>query len=265
MTVDGKDMSSADIKTTQPVDKDAWVEEARIVPVGAFGEETMVKRTVKAPKTLAKRRENYLSSQVEAQRGVEMPDEGTSYNPSAEAHARLLEQAVEEEKAQLLREQQEAERIAVLGEAVNARRQRVVGEEYAPGMTIGPGEIDEESEEEVVRVVKPTKRKTQADRNKAKRRKDEARLEAIEKTQKRLLASIGGISSVKSTLEKQQKKMAEAERLAKLAKEQRERMGLEGGEKIGKHRLEKGRVTVQLGEDLAESLRQVKVSGVLSG
>lgn len=253
-------MSSAEIKTIQPVDKDAWVDAARTVPVGTFGEETMVKVKVKAPKTLATRRENYLSSQVEEQRGVEMPDEGTSYNPSAEAHARLLEQAVDEEQAQLLREQQEADRIATLGEVVNARRQRVVGEEYAPGMTIGPGEIGEESEEEQVRVVKPTKRKTQADRNKAKRRHETARLEAIEKTQKRLLASIGGISAVKSTLEKQHKTMLEAERLAKLAKQQREKMGLEGGEKIGKHRLDKARVTVQLGEDLAESLRQVKVS-----
>jgi nucleolar protein 53 len=260
---------SADVKAIGPTSTDAWTEPPAPAPVkGGFGEETIVKRQVKTPKTLAARREIYLESQVQNGRGVELPDEGTSYNPRAEAHSRLIELAVEEELAQIKKEEEEAKRIATLGEVVNARRQPVQGDEYAPGMVVGPGEVegedDDESDDEASgsgKVVKPTKRKTQAQRNKAKRAKEQARLEALEKTQRRLQAEITslGKGGIRKALEERQKKMEEAERLAKIAKKERERLGLEGGEKIGKHRVGKSKVTVQLGEDLAESLRQVKV------
>ncbi|KAK1921389.1 putative translation initiation factor IF-2 [Papiliotrema laurentii] len=264
---------SADVKAIGPTSTDAWTEPPAPAPVkGGFGEETIVKRQVKTPKTLAARREIYLESQVQNGRGVELPDEGTSYNPRAEAHSRLIELAVEEELAQIKKEEEEAKRIATLGEVVNARRQPVQGDEYAPGMVVGPGEVegedDDESDDEASgsgKVVKPTKRKTQAQRNKAKRAKEQARLEALEKTQRRLQAEITslGKGGIKKALEERQKKMEEAEKLAKIAKKERERLGLEGGEKIGKHRVGKSKVTVQLGEDLAESLRQVKPEGNL--
>ena len=265
--------TSAEIKTVGPALTDAWnTASARAVPVGEFGEEGIVKAKVKTPITIARQREIYLSNQVAGGRGLETPDQGTSYNPKEADHTRLIELAVEEEKAQLAREAAEEERIRVLGEVKNARRQHADGDEfeYAPGMKVGPGEIDEDdvSEDDDEDAAGPSKtkaqkRKTQAQRNKAKRLKEQARLDAIEKTHKRLVASIGGLKGVQANLEKREKQMAEAERLAKLAKKQRERMGLEGGEKVGKHRVVKPRVTVQLGEDLAESLRQVKPEGNL--
>ena len=266
--------TSAEIKTVGPALADAWTaSEARPVPVGEFGEEGMVKAAVKTPVTIARQREIYLSNQVAGGRGLETPDQGTSYNPKEEDHTRLIELAVEEEKAQLAREAAEEERIRILGEVKNARRAHNDGEEfeYAPGMKVGPGEVDEDDEEDEDEddadaagpSKKVQKRKTQAQRNKAKRLKEQARLDAIEKTHKRLVASIGGLNGLQASLEKREKQMAEAERLAKLAKKQRERMGLEGGEKVGKHRVVKSRVTVQLGEDLAESLRQVKPEGNL--
>lgn len=254
---------SADVKTIGEINKDAWTEDQCVKVPGGYGEEGMIKRTVKVPKTLRERREIYLENQVSTGRGMEKPDEGTSYNPKAEAHSRLIELAVEEEKAQLKKEEEEAERIKVLGEVIKARRPIIVGDEYASGMTVGPGEEDEEetNESSGSRIIKPTKRKTQAQRNKAKRVKEQERLEKIEKSQRRLQAEITslGKGGIRKALEEKQRKMDEAEKLAKLVKKERERLGLEGGEKVGKHRVEKGRVTVQLGEDLAESLRQVKV------
>lgn len=264
--------TSAEIKTVGPALTDAWnAASARAVPVGEFGEEGIVKAKVKTPITIARQREIYLSNQVAGGRGLETPDQGTSYNPKEADHTRLIELAVEEEKAQLAREAAEEERIRVLGEVKNARRQHADGDEfeYAAGMKVGPGEIDaddvSEDDEDAAgpSKTKAQKRKTQAQRNKAKRLKEQARLDAIEKTHKRLVASIGGLKGVQANLEKREKQMAEAERLAKLAKKQRERMGLEGGEKVGKHRVVKPRMTVQLGEDLAESLRQVKPEGNL--
>ena len=267
---DGTGKGSADIKTTAAVTSDPWAETAPVVIPGGYAEETLVKRIPKAPKTLARQRENYLSSQVEGKRGLELPDEGTSYNPAEAAHARLIELAVEEEKAAIRREEAEAERIATLGEVVNARRQPVEGDEYAPGMQVGPGEIgsDDESDSDVedkpsTSKAKANQRKTQAQRNKKRRAKELARLEAIEKTQKRLAKSIGSPPNVQSSIEAEAKRLAEAQRLAQLAKKERERLGLEGGEKIGRHRVPKSKVTVQLGEDLAESLRQVKPEGNL--
>lgn len=262
---EGAPISSADLKASSIATKDAWEEEApKVVPKGGFGEETMVKKTVKAPKTITEQRQNYLNNQVEMAKGLELPSEGTSYNPSAQSHAQLMQSALEEEKLRLAKEEADAARIAVLGEAINARRTRLPGVEYAAGMVVGPGEVDDEDESAddgaEDKVTKQKRRKTQAQRNKALRAKEAARLASLEKTQKRLAKSIGGLSTLEKDMKKRADAMAEAERLAKLVKKEKERMGLVGGEKIGKHRLAKSTVNVQLGEDLAESLRQVKVS-----
>lgn len=262
---DGTGLGSAEVKKACPSSLwDAWIAPDP-GPVGEFGEEGMIKRTVKPPPTLAKQREIYLSSQVEGGRGTEIPEGGVSYNPTAESHQRLLEFAVEEERERLRNEEAEAERIKALGEVVNARRTAVSGDEYAPGMVVGPGELvarssSETEEEGEERQVKPTRRKTQAERNKALRLREAVRLAKLESRQKKILKSISAVPAFQSTLEKREKAMAEAEWLAKLAKKERERMGLQGGEKVGKYWVRKGSVSVQLGEDLAETLRQVKVS-----
>ena len=212
---------------------------------------------------MAKHRANYLWSQVEGGRATEIPEGGISYNPSAESHQRLMDMAVEEEEKRLKKEAEEAERIRELGEVVNARKAALPGEEYADGMVVGPGEIEagsvSDAEAGEQRIVKPTRRKTQAMRNKTFRRREAARLAELEARQKKLHKSVSAVPGVKSTLEKRDRRRIEADRLAKLAKKERERLGLAGGEKIGKHRVAKGSVAVQLGEDLAETLRQIKV------
>ncbi|ORX35070.1 ribosome biogenesis protein Nop53/GLTSCR2 [Kockovaella imperatae] len=271
---DGETIHSADIKSTTVTLTDAWSTASDHLPVkakGGFGEEGMVKRLPKAPVTLARRREMYLSTQVEGQGAVETPEGGTSYNPSVESHSRLIDMALEEERALLAREEDEAKRVKGGEEILSARRAPVEGE-YAPGMTVGPGEMEEEDEdededeedEEQHRIKKKaTKRKTQAQRNKAQRAKELARLEKMEAQKRRLLKSVGNVSALGKSAEEKRAAMLEAERLAKFTKREKERLGLKGGEKIGKHRVGKPKVTVQLGEDLAESLRQVKPEGNL--
>ena len=268
LPADGEQLRSADIKASSSALSDAWAATPEIKAQGGFGQEGMTKRLPKAPVTLAKRREVYLSAQVEARGAVETPEGGTSYNPSAESHSKLIDSAYEEEKALLAREEEEAKRVKGGEEILAARRVRVEGE-YAPGMTVGPGEldgegkVDEDESEESAMKKKASKRKTQAQRNKALRLKEAARLEKMEAQKKKLLRSVGNAKTLQKSLEGQQKAMAEAEKLAKFVKREKERMGLKGGEKIGKHRLAKGKVAVQLGEDLAESLRQIKVGSPL--
>lgn len=80
---------------------------------------------------------------------------------------------------------------------------------------------------------------------------------------KRLLASVDSSKSLrkritKDTLERtcilQQRKQREHDKL---------RQGL-AGQKLGKHVVQKDRIDVQLGEDLSESLRGLKVCCLLS-
>lgn len=62
--------------------------------------------------------------------------------------------------------------------------------------------------------------------------------------------------TVQFTLTARQQAIA-SRQAARLARETR---GLSGGEKVGKHRIKTGEVEVQLGEDLSENLRGLKVS-----
>lgn len=260
---------SADVRKTSVASlHDAWVAApAQEGLLGGFGDEAVIKHNVKTPETLQKLREERRAL-IEAQLEAELPVAGVSYNPAAEAHAALMKKALEEELALLKKEEREAKRIETLGEVIVSRRENdnEFSETVVGGMKVGRGDgFEEESEEEEEDgeggyKPKPTKRKTQAQRNKAARAKAkllEARAAAErKKTEQAILAA----KKINKDVEARQKAAAEAARLRKLAAEERARPAFEGGEKIGKHRVEKGAVAVQLGEDLAESLRQVKVS-----
>jgi nucleolar protein 53 len=192
---------------------------------------------------------------------------GSSYNPSAESHAELMARALKEEGERLEREKADEER-ARLGADIMAARRSAVKSEYADGMIVGPGEVDaaegdvevEEEEEEAGPSSKKQKRKTQAQRNKALRRHEAEQLLKLQQSDKKLMKSLPSLKGIEAVIAKREKEQKEGERLADLAKRERERIGLIGGEKVGKHRVKKGVVDVQLGEDLAETLRQIKVS-----
>lgn len=268
-TVDDK--TSADVrKTDLSTLRDAWGEEEKQLelPEDGFGVEGMVKPRVKAPQTIEEQRQQRLEIAA-AQLAADLPVAGVSYNPAVEAHTKLIEAAAEEERRRLAAEEREAERLRLLGEVVASRRNvdDEISETYVGGMAVGRGdgvESDEESEDdEPALVKKPTKRKTQAQRNKAKRAKEAAQAQKDEARRKKLERAIPGAKSMGKSVEARQKAIEEAKRLRKLAKEKRERAGYAGGEKVGKFRVPEQAVPVQLGEDLAESLRQVKPEGNL--
>jgi len=248
---------------------DAWEKEKVIVKKGTFGEETMVIRKVKAPKTVAEQRalrRGRLGLQME------LPDDGTSYNPRAESHAALMELAIAEEMELLRREQDTEERIKELAEVVNSRKAVGRTGEFADGMlvdSLDDYDQDQESGSEldpadIPLPKKQTVRKTQAQRNKQLKKRAAAEAEERERKQRSIHKQLGAsaVYEIKKAAEERLEEMREKEASAKLARKEKERLGLEGGEKIGKGRVGKGRVEVQLGEDLAESLRQLKVSQV---
>ncbi|WVW81267.1 hypothetical protein I302_103258 [Kwoniella bestiolae CBS 10118] len=260
-------VTSADIRKLDPNEtKDVWQAEKEVRVKGGFGEETIIKKQVKLPTTLAKQREIYLNSQVENGIHLEIPKGGVSYNPTLESHQSLINDALKEEMELQKREEESAKQIEERGGVVENRRVNWVPSEFAEGMVVGPGEIDEdeESDEEgEVVAKKQSKRKTTAQRNKALRQKMAQQAAAAELEKRKLVKSVASVAAYKKEVERKMQEQREKERIAKLAKAQKAKMGVQEGEKVGKYRLNRKRVEVQLGEDLAESLRQVKPEGNL--
>ncbi|KAL7420407.1 hypothetical protein Q5752_005377 [Cryptotrichosporon argae] len=241
-------------------------------PVGGFGAEAMFTPAVKPPPTLV-RAAAIRAQAIAERRDVERPEAGTSYNPAADAHAALIAAAVDEEVRRLAREAKEDARAERMGDVVRRQKEageRDDGETVVAGMTVGAADAaaldgqDEDGEvEEEERVVKPTKRKTQAQRNKALRAREAARLDALDRQRRRLEKAVASAPGLSKNAETRRRAAEEAERLRRLVRREKERKAYEGGEKVGKHRVAKGRVEVQLGEDLAENLRTVKPEGNL--
>ncbi|XAO22437.1 hypothetical protein I312_101208 [Cryptococcus bacillisporus CA1280] len=258
---DGTGLASADIKARGPVENDVWEEEQAFEVEGGFGEETIVKKKVKVPLTIARQRAAYLGS---VDKAVETPEGGVSYNPSAESHAKLIDEAYKEELAAVEREKEEAALIEKFGSVVEARR-HIERSEFAEGMLVGDGESDgeESSGDQDLPEKKASKRKTTAQRNRQARQRAIEEAARQEKEKRKLANSVSSLAAFKREVERKQKEQAEKERIAKLAKKEKERRGKQEGEKVGKYRVQKKRVEVQLGEDLAESLRQVKPEGNL--
>ena len=219
------------------------------------------------------------------------PHQGTSYNPPVDAHQELLLKAAAAEEKRLKGVEKLAEVKAKMDSAL--RETDGLDNLGAAGMTVmaqidseNPREEAEESEGQRSSLsTKFANRKTKTRKNKAARVlaevclffflllfshvyssmsdffKKRALIQRAER--KRLLASISGAKQLrKSNIEllsireeeREQKQLALAEKLR--------RQGL-AGQKLGKHKVPESELAVQLGEDLSESLRGLKVSWLL--
>lgn len=215
-------------------------------------------KKVRPPRTLSEKRTEDVA--------LPLPHQGQSYNPAAEAHEALLQQALlavqsEEEKRQIelefKRKWDEGAKSARATAGLNDVEQIV-------GMRIGAGDADVEDDEEEkdaeeaeLVVKKPTKRKTKQQRAKAKRLKDEIRAREAVKASKRTKAQLQQLRSLKKQL------LDIDEEQAAAAEQRRTARQLRLAEKVGMYKLPKREEEVQLGEDLSESLRGLKPEGNL--
>lgn len=209
---------------------------------------------------------------------ISTPHQGTSYNPPAEAHQDLLRAAhvVEEE------ETKGEDKGRDVHERMKHARQLgdVTQEGLPPGMALH--EVEEEEEKEAVApLVKPAPaRKTKQQRRKAQRALEEVRLfsatpefgsvthlpirhvqkmAAAEKAAKRkLLASVFTAKSLRKTLEYSTATKEQLREEKRRFLREKLKQGL-AGQRFGKHTVQKPKIDVQLGEDLADSLRSLKV------
>lgn len=194
-----------------------------------------------------------------------LPDQGQSYNPAAEAHEALLNKALQKAQAEEEARRKELEYKQKWDEA--AKEQALTakdGVERLIGMQVNAAEDEEESsddddedDDETAPIKKLAKRKTKQQRAKAKKLKEEIRAREQVKASKRTRVQLQQLRALRQELLKVD--VEHQENIAK-RKEARQR---KAEEKVGMFKLQKPEEEVQLGEDLAESLRGLKPEGNL--
>ena len=186
---DGSGMGSAIVaKQTQEDLRDVWTErelEAQRLAAakGKWVENFKEQPLPNVPTTLQQQRR--VQNATAQTKSVPIPDAGISYNPGLDAHQALIDQAVKQELETLRKEQEIQDKIERYKKVLENRREaaRKNGTELSGGMLVASGDPDAMAEDEsaeiedvevdVPELSKTIKRKTQADRNKAKRRIEE--------------------------------------------------------------------------------------------
>ncbi|KAJ4488251.1 ribosome biogenesis protein Nop53/GLTSCR2 [Lentinula aciculospora] len=193
---------------------------------------------------------------------VPLPHAGTSYNPSVAAHTELLHRAHNQEEVRLREGARWKEVGQALKDVVTAQSSST---SVVEGMISDEFEDDVDEDEKVDEILPPKKipqRKTKTERRKAARvLADRRRLveRAAKRRQLSYLSELNakrskwmGISPAPQDLIQKRKKALQEKLQAGIA-----------GQKFGKHRVPESFVDVQLGDELSESLRGMKVEGNL--
>ena len=193
---------------------------------------------------------------------VPRPHPGSSYNPDYDQHETLLQQAYQTAERE---ENDEQTRRHVKTQLHNVQHfddaGQYMGMRIDDGSDAVPAER-EDDEEDVSRETEP-QRKTAAQRRR-EQRAVQAREEAEARKRQRMERAFF------SELPKERKAaMREAQRRLALKEERRrlkeERLAREGiaGARVGKHQIPEKRMDVQTGDELSESLRQLRPEGNL--
>lgn len=193
-----------------------------------------------------------------------LPDQGQSYNPAAEAHEALLSKALQKAQTEEDAKRQELEYkqkwdAAAKAQALNAKDdvERMIGMQVNSAGDEEEKTSSEGEDEESAPERKLAKRKTKQQRAKAKKLKEEIRAREQVKASKRTRAQLQQLRALRKELVK-----VDEEHQANLAKRKEARQRKAEG-KVGMFKLQKPEEEVQLGEDLAESLRGLKPEGNL--
>ncbi|KAI3623997.1 hypothetical protein CBS14141_002425 [Malassezia furfur] len=196
---------------------------------------------------------------------IAKPHAGTSYNPDFEDHEELLQRAMESAVA----DEEEEQRTAALRK--QWRNVQDTGSDTVRGMTVDLpiDDADDASDEPAenddgddVRTKMPG-RKSAAQRRREARAKKQQRLAEQRRKQRQERALV---SQLPAHLKAQRQRMrarqalVEERRARKLARMQAEGIA---GFRVGKHVVPKQHVDVQTGDELSESLRQLKPEGNL--
>lgn len=183
---------------------------------------------------------------------VAIPHAGASYNPTEEDHAKLVKEATDIEVAKQEAKKRLDEIVSYIKELDNLKHE--VDNNNADNEEDDEDE-DEDNENEPI-VKKPANRKTTAQRNKEKRKKQELAVWRKRQTEKKLKQQIDKVEELEKELAAKQQEINTMTAIRQERKEQKEK---EGSKRLSKHSMGEMDLEVQLEDELAESLRQLKV------
>ncbi|THH09001.1 hypothetical protein EW145_g2321 [Phellinidium pouzarii] len=196
---------------------------------------------------------------------VVAPHAGASYNPPAAAHQQLLRLA--NDKAE--KEEKMLNRYAAVKDKMAAARkvQAEVTLGVPTGMVVDSRDEPEGAEEEenggAPVPSKPSSRKTKQQRRKEQKQLVERRALAERAAKKRFLSSLNTLKAVRKAVDKSLSTREQARLQKRLVLQEKLRKSGMAGHRLGKHFVQEGEPVVQLGDDLTESLRGLKVEGNL--
>ncbi|KAF9906818.1 hypothetical protein EC991_000261 [Linnemannia zychae] len=223
--------------------------------VGDFVGEIVTKVSVKAPRSFKQKQKVSLPAVKEAHPGA-------SYNPTMQDHQGLLRLAHNEE----LRILQQREKIDSKLAYPKELDSMVSFDDQTGGLledSDDEEEEEEEDEEESKDDAPKTKKKGKksiAERNRLARAAETAKKEAEIKRHKELIKQTNLVKDIMKTVEQEEAEM-EAKRLEnEQKKEEKEKAGMK---RVGRFNIPKERIHVQLQDELADSLRQLKPEGSL--
>ncbi|KAF9149604.1 hypothetical protein BG015_008595 [Linnemannia schmuckeri] len=226
--------------------------------IGDFVGEIVTKVAVKAPRSFKQKQKVSLPAVKEAHPGA-------SYNPTMQDHQGLLRLAHNEE-LRILHQKEKIDSKLAYPKELDAM---VAFDDQTGGLLEDSNdEESEESEEEAEEgkdgadAPKPKKKgkKSIAERNRLARAAETAKKEAEIKRHKELIKQTNRVKEIIKTVEEEEAEM-EAKRLENEQKrEEKEKAGMK---RVGRFNIPKERIHVQLQDELADSLRQLKPEGSL--
>lgn len=196
---------------------------------------------------------------------VTKPHPGTSYNPDFDSHEALIQKAFDKAKTQEMTEE-EVKRLTEKFKDVSRPKNMdsymgmVIDQ---PDESAADAEDDENDDNDLPLAPKLPGRKTSAQRRREARAKEQQR-QAMQRRKERQLRAM--MSELPTHLKKMKKvQQTRAEMIQQRRERKRQRLEEEGiaGFKVGKHKVPEQRMDVQTGEELSESLRQLKPEGNL--
>ncbi|KAG0230488.1 hypothetical protein BGW42_000909 [Actinomortierella wolfii] len=257
MTDAVKAAGTYDVWGEEPAKEEEMEEESEEEAETDFVKEVITKAPVKAPATLKMKPKVAIPA-------VKESHPGASYNPTMQDHQDLLRIAHEEE-LKLLQEKEKLEAQLAYPKELD---EMVPFDDRTGGLLEDTDEEEDEEEEdesggedEETGTKKKVKgKKTKAERNRLARAQERLKKEQEMKKNKELLKQANQVKEIMKTVE-QEEAEAEKRRIENEAKkEEKSRAGMK---RVGKFNIPKEKTQVQLQEELAESLRQLKPEGNL--
>ncbi|XP_016992867.2 ribosome biogenesis protein NOP53 [Drosophila takahashii] len=196
----------------------------------------------------------------------ELPHPGMSYNPAPEDHLALISQIVEREEG-IIKKEQHLKRVttSMFSKVTPEERDRRRLQEMSQGME-EEGEQEKQEEEEdldkpyhTVNAPVENKKKSKQARSKELKQKELARKTELKRKLKQQTADLIRIKSIRHELDDEAEDLNE---LKKRRKQRAEKAKFEP-KRLGRHKFEAPDLDVNLPEDVAGNLRNVKTESSL--